>query len=53
MDLGWVGMTLVWSEKVSTSHFKMDIKYDYRGDYRGASGSTSGSLKLSDGLRKS
>ena len=39
MDLGWVGMTSVWSEKVRPSRwnsmFKVDIKYDYRGDYRG------------------
>ena len=32
MDLGWVGMNSVWSERVD---FKVDIKYDYRGDYRG------------------
>ena len=39
MDLGWVSMTSVWSEKVRTSRwnsmFQVDIKYDYRGDYRG------------------
>ena len=36
MDLGRVGITLVWSEKVRTPrYFKVDIKYDYRGDYRG------------------
>ena len=55
MDLGWVGMTSVWSEKVRTSRWtsRWTSSMTTGGTIGGASGSTSGSLKLSDGLRKS
>ena len=55
MDLGWVGMTQVWSEKVRTSRWtsRWTSSMTTGGTIGGASGSTSGSLKFSDGLRKS
>ena len=45
MDLGWVGMTQVWSEEVRTS------RWTPSGTTGGTSGSTSISLKFSDGLK--
>ncbi len=51
MDLGWVGMTQVWSEKVRTSGWTS--RWTSSRTTWGTSGSTSGSLKFSDGLRKS
>ena len=50
MDLGWVGMTQVWSEEVRTSRWTS--RWTSSRPTGGASGSTSGSLKFSDGLRK-
>ena len=55
MDLGRVGMTLVWSEKVRTPRWtsRWTSSRTTGGTIGGASGSTSGSLKLSDGRKKS
>ena len=50
MDLGWVGMTQVWSEEVRTSRWTS--RWTSSRTTWGTSGSTSGSLKFSDGLRK-
>ncbi len=50
MDLGWVGMTQVWSEEVRTSRWTS--RWTSSRTTRGTSGST-GSLEFSDGLRKS
>ena len=51
MDLGWVGMTQVGSEKVMTSRWTPRQKSS--GTTGGTSGSTSISQKLSDKLWKS
>ena len=51
MDLGWVGMTSVWSEKVRTSRWTS--RWTSSMTTGGASGSTSGSLKFSDGVSMS
>ena len=51
MDLGWVGMTQVWSEEVRTSRWTSS--WTSSRTTWGTSGGTSGSLKFSDGLRKS
>ena len=47
MDLGWVGMTSVWSEKVRTSRWTSSMTTG--GTIGGASGSTLESLRFSDG----
>ena len=51
MDLGWVGMTQVWSEKVWTSRWTS--RWTSSRTTWGTSGSTSGSLKFSDGVSMS
>ena len=51
MDLGWVGMTQVWSVEVRASWWTS--RWTSSRSTGGTSGSTSGSLKFSDGLRKS
>ena len=50
MDLGWVGMTQVWSEEVRTSRWTS--RWTSSKPTGGTSGSTSESLKFSDALRK-
>ena len=49
MDLGWVGMTQVWSEEVRTSRWTS--RWTSSRTTGGTSGSTSGSLKFSDSGR--
>ena len=51
MDLGWVGMTQVWSEEVRTSRWTS--RWTSSRPTGRTSGSTSGSLKFSDGLSMS
>ena len=47
MDLGWVGMTSVWSEKVRTSRWTS--RWTSGMTTGGASGSTSGNLQKDAG----
>ena len=49
MDLGWVGISQVWSEKVR----RWTSRWTSRRTTWGTSGSTSGSLKFSDGVSMS